>query len=161
VLEITPYEYVHSAKSRRQEKSIAITSPLKWIVNFSGFSVDRLKEGLAHGDPTEFHAQEFVLNFLILHVGLSQKGVPQLFEALRFPVSTQYDPELGKLPVTVFSAAISTVRPPDDTLVESAEVSGKDAFEEVVDLDALLALQDPMRDRLVNLVKAESPQLIR
>jgi len=161
-LEITPFEYTHSAKSKRQSREITITSPLRWVLGFSGFSLEKLREGLESGDPTEFRAQEFVLNFLIVHVGVSlQKGVSQLFEALRFPVSVHEAPEFGKLPITLISSVIPTVRPSDDTIIESAEVSGMPAFEEVVDLEAILQLKDPLRDRLTDLIRRESPELLR
>jgi hypothetical protein len=161
VLEITPWDYVHVAKGKKQTKSIVVTSPLKWVLSFSGFSLARLREGLDNADPTEFHIQEFVLNFLVLHVGTAmQKGVPQLFEALRFPVSAQYVPELGKLPITVVSCAVPTLLPPDETVIESAEISGMNAFEEVVDVEAMLALRDPMRERLADLVKKDYPELL-
>src|SRR5262245_51294366 len=161
-LEITPFEYTHSAKSKRQSREITITSPLRWVLGFSGFSLEKLREGLENGDPTEFRAQEFVLNFLIVHVGVSlQKGVSQLFEALRFPVSVHAAPEFGKLPITVISSVVPTIRPSDDTILESAEISGMPAFEEVVDLDAILQLKDPLRDRLTDLIRRESPELLR
>lgn len=159
-LELAPFEYVHVARTKKQSKSITVTCPLKWVLTFSGFSLDRLREGLEKGDPTEFRAQEFVLNFLIVRVGTSQKGVPRLFEALRFPVSTLELPELGKLPVTVIDSAVPTLRPPDETIIESAEVSGMPAFEEVVDLDAIRKLRDPLRDRLMELVERETPGLL-
>jgi hypothetical protein len=159
-LEITPFAYTHTAKTRQQTKKITVTSPLRWVLTFSGFSLERLREGLALGDPTEFHVREFVLSFLILHVGTSQKGVPQLFEALRFPVSSQNAPDLGRLPITVISSIVSTILPSDETIIESAEVSGMDAFEEVVDVEAMLALRDPLQQRLMELVKAKSPNLL-
>jgi len=85
-LEITPFEYSHSAKSKRQGRDITVTSPLKWVLGFSGFSLEKLREGLESGDPAEFRAQEFVLNFLIVHVGVSlQKGVSSFLKRSAFP----------------------------------------------------------------------------
>ena len=44
-------------------------------------------------------------------------------------------PELGELPITFLSGPISTIRPPDNVIIESTELSGADAFEEVINLE--------------------------
>lgn len=151
-LEILPFEYDHAARSRRVTKTIRIASPLKWVIAYSGFSTERLREALSSGDPGVSVA-EVVLHTLVLHVALQQRGVHALFTALRFPLSTHHEPSLGNLPIAVVSAAAATVRPGDDVLIESTEISGSDAFEEVVDLEAIEKLQDPVRERLTALVR--------
>ena len=159
-LEILPFEYDHAAKSRRVAKTVRIASPLKWVIAYSGFSTERLREALASGEPGVSVA-EIVLHTLVLHVALQQRGVHGLFTALRFPLSTHHEPSLGNLPITVVSAAIPTVRPPDETIIESTEIAGKDAFEEVVDVDAIEKLEDPVRKRLANLVREHRDRLTR
>jgi len=148
-LEFAPFEYPHPAKGRRGGKTVRITSPLQWVVSYSGFTPDRLKEALGAGDSSGATILEQVLHPLLLHVAFQQKGVAPLFEALRFPVSTRHLPELGNLPITVVSAAIPTMRPPDETIIESTEVSGSNAFEEVVELSAVREVKDPLRDKLL------------
>jgi hypothetical protein len=157
-LEFVPFEYTHHAKGRRASKSVRITSPFRWVLYYSGFPPERLQESLAAGDTAGVTIQEHVLHHLVLHVALSlQKGVPQLFEALRFPISTQHFSELGGLPITVISSVIPTVRPPDETLIESTEVSGSDAFEEVVEVAAIHDLKDPLREKLLAAVDSGGP----
>jgi len=151
-LEILPFEYSYNAKSKRIAKTLRITSPLKWIVTYSGASPERLKEVLASGDPG-FSVAESVLLALVLHVAFQQRGVHELFTALRFPVSKHHEPALGNLPITVISSAAATVRPPDDTIIESTEISGTDSFEEVIDLEAIEKLEDPVRARLLALIR--------
>ncbi|MGH9369722.1 MAG: hypothetical protein ACRD3M_18890 [Thermoanaerobaculia bacterium] len=152
-LEFVPFEYTHQAKGRRATKTVTITSPLRWVLYYSGFPPQRLQEGLAAGDSAGATIQEHVLHHLVLHVALlQQKSVPLLFEALRFPVSSHHVPDLGNLPITVISSVVPTVRPGDETLVESTEVSGSDAFEEVVDVEAIRELRDPLREKLVAVV---------
>ena len=150
-LEILPFEYDHAAKSKRVSKTIRVTSPLKWTIAYSGFTPERLKEALASGDPG-ISVVESVLHALVLHVAFQQRGVRELFAALRSPVSTHHEAALGSLPITVVSGAVPTVRPPDDMIIESTEISGSDAFEEVVDLTAIESLEDPIRGRLMALV---------
>ena len=157
-LEILPFEYDHVAKSKRVTKTLRVTSPLKWVLVFSGFSTDRLKEALRSGDPGVSVA-EVVLHTLVLHVAFQQRGVRELFAALRFPMTTHHEPGLGNLPITVVSSAAATVRPHDETLIESTEISGTDAFEEVVDLEAIERLQDPVRERLTALVREHQRRL--
>jgi hypothetical protein len=159
-LEILPFEYDHVAKSKRVSKTLRITSPMKWVLVFSGFSTDRLKEALQSGDPG-ISVNEVVLHTLVLNVAFQQRGVRELFAALRFPVSTHHEPGLGNLPLTVVSAAAQTVRPSDETIVESTEISGTGAFEEVIDLDAIEKLEDPVRERLTALVRDEQDRVTR
>lgn len=159
-LEILPFEYDHVAKSKRVSKTLRITSPMKWVLAFSGFSTGRLKEALKSGDPG-ISVTEVVLHTLALNVAFQQRGVRELFAALRFPVSTHHEPGLGSLPLTVVSAAAETVRPSDETIIESTEISGTDAFEEVIDLDAIDQLEDPVRQRLRDLVREERDRVTR
>jgi hypothetical protein len=151
-LEILPFEYEHTAKSRKTTKTIRITSPLKWVVAFAGYAPERLKGAFATGDPS-VSAASTLLHALVLHVALQQRGIHNLFAALRYPLATHHDPALGPLPITVVSSPVATVRPPDETLIESTEVAGADVFEEVVDEAAINKLQDPLGARLAALVQ--------
>jgi hypothetical protein len=160
VPEITPVEYSHTAKADHDSKTITVTSPLKWVLSYSGFTPRRLKELLADRTRTGPELHEFVLHMLLTHLVLAkQPGIVRLLEGLRFPVTTCRRPETGDLPITYVSAAVPTVRPPDDVLIESTELSGKDVFEEVVDVDAIRKLPDPYRQRLVELVKGHGEEL--
>jgi hypothetical protein len=151
-LEFVPFEYTHTVKTRGTSKTVTLTSPLKWILFYAGYPPEKLQEVVGKGDAVGVHIQEHVLNHVALHVALQQKGVSQVFEALRFPVSTHHVPELGPLPITLISSAIPTLRPADATIMESTELSGTDAFEEVVDVAAIRSLEDPLRERLVAVI---------
>ena len=61
--------------------------------------------------------------------------------------------------MTCISAPIFTVRPPDEIIIETTELTGSDNFEEVIDLEALASLQDPMKDALVELARAHGERL--
>ena len=151
-LEIAPVEYVHQAKTDGQSKAVAVTMPLRWVLSYSGHGPRRLRELLANPDRASNELGQTVLHTLVLHLVLNrQPGLGQLFEGLRFPASSGKLPGLGELPVVFLTAAVPTVRPPDDVIMESTEISGMDAFEEVVDPDELLRLRDPLREHLVEL----------
>ncbi len=155
-LEFEPLEYSQVLKSRGTTKTVTITSPLRWVVYYAGYPPQKLQDALREGDTAGVDIHEHVLNHVALNVAFfHQKGVPALFEAIRFPISTHHLAELGNLPITVISAAIPTVRPPDERIIESTELSGTDAFEEVVDVAAIREMPDPLRDRLFALLDAQ------
>jgi hypothetical protein len=155
-LEIAPAEYTYAAKTDQQSKSIVVTSPLRWLLTYAGFSLGQLKELLAHQNRTDEDTSQFILHYTALSIALSQQpAVKQVFEALRFPVSAGRSPEFGELTFTYVSSPVSTLRPPDEVLIESTELSGRNVFEEVVDVDALLAMRDPGKDRLLDLIKSQ------
>lgn len=161
LLELVPFEYTHAARTKKEEKTVTITSPLKWVLYYSGYSLSHLREVVNDADGSGPQLQQFVLNHLVLHVAvLRQKGVPEMLAALRFPVSLHRYAEFGGLPVTVVSSSVPTVRPSDATLIESTEVSGSDEFEEVVSVEEILKMTDPLRERLIALVRSQSPELL-
>ncbi|MBV9928151.1 MAG: hypothetical protein JOZ96_24240 [Acidobacteria bacterium] len=162
-LEITPVEYVHVAKTERESKKVSVASPLKWAFNYRGFPPRRLAELLGNRNRDTEELQRAVLHALVMHVVLSKRaGVTQILDALHFHVNTGRSPEFGDLPLTYISSSVSTTRPPDEVIIESTEVAGRDSFEEVVNLDDIATLRDPLKEQLLELVKthgeSSSPQ---
>jgi hypothetical protein len=45
-------------------------------------------------------------------------------------------------------------------IVESAELTGMDAFEEVVNVDELSKLRDPFKERLLEIARQQAPELV-
>jgi hypothetical protein len=152
-LEMQPAFYSYTATAESGSKTISITSPLKWILSFEGFGPFRLTELLtATVDAAGPKLQECVLHSLLLHLTLQKRpGVRKLLQALRFKVTTEHLPEFGKLPLVMISAPLSTLRPPDRTIVESTEISGTMQFEEVVDSGAIENIEDPVKRKLAEL----------
>jgi hypothetical protein len=160
-LEFSPVEYSHSAKTERETKAVAVTSPLRWVLSYSGFGPRRLRELLASKTRSLQELQEFVLHTLLLQLVLTrQAGVAKILEGLRFPVSTGKRPEFGELPLLFVSSSISTVLPPDGVIIESTEISGTDAFEEVVSVDEIVRQKDPLRELLLEVVKKHAESLL-
>jgi hypothetical protein len=159
-LEITPAEYTYTAKTEQQSKSIVVTSPLRWLLTYAGFSLGKLRALLRDQNPTDEDTSQFVLHYTALSVALShQPAVKQVFEALHFPVSEGRSPELGELPLTYVASSVPTVRPPDSVLIESTELSGRNVFEEIVDVNAILAMRDEGKERLLDLIKREGVEM--
>ena len=152
-VEMSPWEYTHTAKTDRQTKTVTVTSPLKWILNYTGFGPKRFVDLLAERNRNQTQVREFLLHFLMMHLAMNrQPGLVKIFEALHFSVSAGHVAGLGELPVT-FVTAGSTVRPPDEVVIESTELSGRDVFEEVVLEDALAQWHDPLRERVAALIQ--------
>lgn len=161
-LEITPVEYEHVARDGANTRTITVRRPLSWVLTYSGYApsgVDQLM-----GSDTKMRAtdelQKFVLSQVILHVGLkSQPGLLHMFDGLHFPVTTSTSPELGDLPITQIGVAISTSRPSDAVIIQSAELTGMDAFEEIVTVEDISRLSDPLRERLLAIAHEQAPEL--
>jgi len=159
-LEFSPVEYVHAAKTERDTKSITVISPLKWVVTYSSFGVKRIRELLADRNRGAADLESAVQHCLMLHAVVTrQTAVVKLLEALHFRITMEKSEGLGELPIVTVSSVIPTVRPPDELIIESTEISGTDSFEEVVSVSDIANLRDPFRDKLVELAKAHGEEL--
>lgn len=160
VPEITPLEYAHSAQMNGETKTVTVTSPLKWVLTYSGFAPKRLREILATRAPGK-EVQHFVLHTLMMHVVLGRAaGMKKILEALHFPITTGRLPGFGELPITFLTSEVATLLPPDTVIIESTEISGMDVFEEVVNLDDIIQLDDPLKQRLIEVVKSQGADLL-
>ena len=63
-------------------------------------------------------------------------------------------PEFGQLPLVVAASEITSRRPADQLIVDSTEISGVNSFEEVIDLEALASMQDPLKSQVGEVVAA-------
>jgi len=160
-LEITPLDYAHVAKSGTESRKIMVRCPLTWVLTYTGFAPTRLQELIDTRTRSTDELQRFIVSHLVMHLAAtSQPGVLQVLEALHFPVTTRKMPEFGELPLTVISAAISTARPSDAVIIESAELTGMDAFEEVVNPEDISRLPDRLKDRLLEVARVQAPELV-
>jgi hypothetical protein len=162
-LDLVPAEYVYNAATEQQQKSIAVTQPLRWVLCYSGFTPRRLKQ-LMNNPKTVVASElpECVLHFLVLHLTLAHRpGVQQILEALRFPLQTGTLPEFGALPVTYVECPISSHRPSDAVMIESTELSGNSVFEELLAVEEIAALEDPLRRQLTSIVSEHGESLMR
>lgn len=154
-LELTSVEYAHVAKTDGQSKGVTITSPFKWVLSHTDFAPVRLRQLLTDRNRTDTETGRFVLHYCLLQLVLAkQPAVSQVLEALHIEVTTGRLAEFGDLPIVTLASTVPTVRPPDDVIIQNTEISGQKSFEEVVDVEGLLAMHDPFKDRLVEIVRA-------
>ena len=154
-LEMTPVEYTHLATSGGESKTIVISQPLKWVLTYGGFGPGRLQELINSEQRTSDHLQQFVLHYLMMHTVVSkQPGLVQIMEALHFPLTIERSAPFGDLPIIYITSSISTLRPPDELLVQSTEVSGMNTIEEVVQLEDVAKIRDPLKEQLLEITKS-------
>jgi hypothetical protein len=160
-LELTAVEYTYQATVDQTSKTVAVTMPFRWIVSYPGCSPARLRELAADRNRSAEELQHAVLHYLALHLVMTkQTGLTKILEALHFPVRpNERLPGFGNLPMTIISSSVSTIRPPDSVIIESTEISGINAFEEVVNIADIIELRDPLSDRLIELAKTHGERL--
>lgn len=158
--EVNIYSYSYCVNNNGNSKNIVVTSPLRWVLTYKGFGPARLRELLADSTNVGVDLQESVLHYLVMHGVLRNRpGIGRLLEAMRFQVGFGQLEEFGKLPFPIVSCPISTVRPADETIFESTELSGTALFEEVANVDEIPAMSDPLKDRLMSLAKSQGAKL--
>jgi hypothetical protein len=160
-LEITPLDYIHVVQSGAESRRIKVRCPLTWVLTYTDFPPNRLQELLDTKARDAAELQRFVLSYLVLHlVTTHEPELMQIFSALQFPITTSKSPQFGELPVTRIGVLIATTRPPDPVVIESAELTGMDAFEEVVNVDDIKRLGDPFKERLLEIARQQAPELV-
>jgi hypothetical protein len=160
-LEITPLDYTHVAQAGGDTRKIKVRCPLTWVLTYSDFPPTRLQELLDAKARSIEELQRFVLNYLVMHVATtSEPGLMRVFDALHFPLSTSKAPQFGELPITRIGIGISTSRPSDAMMIESAELTGMDVFEEVIKVEDIAALADPLKSRLIQIARQQAPELV-
>ena len=156
-LEITPVDTAYPIPSGTDVRTIMVRSPLTWTLTYSGYSPSRLPELIKSKLRAGEELTHLVLGYLLLHVVVTNSpGLMSVFEALHFPITTTTLAEFGPLPITRIGPAISTSRPSDEVILQSAELTGMDAFEEVVNVDDLSRLGDPFKDRLMEIARLQN-----
>jgi hypothetical protein len=146
-----PWEYTHEASDGRQTRSISMTSPVRWVMSFSsGYTLSQLRQAiLTKGERRPEHVRQFVVNALVAQLLVTHTpGLAALFADLRYDVQTHPAPDLPKLPLTTMTSGLPSFRPSDDLIFGATSFSGVPAFVELIDIDAIEGLEDPLKARL-------------
>ena len=160
-LEITPLDTARVIKTGSDARSIMVRSPLTWTLSYSGYGIGRLPDLLNAKLRGGDELTQFVIAYLLMHVVTTNSpGLLHVFESLHFPITTTTVPEFGPLPITRIGIPISTSRPADDVILQVADLTGMDAFEEVIQVADLSRLDDPLKTRLVSLAREQAPGLV-
>lgn len=149
-----PWEYLH-ALGGDPARTITITSPTKWVLAYDhGYTLSNLVKSKLSGDKPQIdETKQLIINAVTLWMMMERSpGLKQLLGDLRFPVSVETSPVSGDLPYIVVDAAVECFRPQDDLITMVTQLSGRPVFEELVDLDAVEQIEDPLVTRLKALV---------
>jgi hypothetical protein len=156
-LEMTPVDYVHVTHSGGHERKITVRRPLTWTLNYAGFAPAKLQAVVDSKGRSPEEMQRFILAYLLLHFVIKhQPGLTHILDELHCRVTSTTLPEFGDLPLTRIGIDVTTDRPADDVVIESAELTGMDAFEEVVNAEDISRLRSPFPQRLLEIVARQS-----
>jgi hypothetical protein len=143
-IEAYPWEYTRQAG----DKSIVISSPVRWVLTFrSDYSLTEMRRLMAgKAERRKPSVRHFVVNALATEIVFAQNpGAVQLLQDLRYDVRIEEGPGLGKLPLFTITSPISSFRPADDLVLAATRLSGVPVFVELVDSQAASQLEDPLR----------------
>ena len=150
-LVLYPWEYIHQAKSERETKAVTMTSPVRWVLTYSaGYTLSQVLQAVSGKEQHRPEAlRQFVVNALVMHLVLAKyPGITQLLTDLRYQVSVDKSPSLGELPLITLSACLPSFRPADQLILTATRFSGVPAFIELIDVEMLGTLHDPLKQHL-------------
>lgn len=151
-LELHPVEYPYDVHAGGETRTVTVRSPLTWTLSYAGYGPGALPDLLAHRTGANDELHDWIVHQLLLHAVVSnQPGLCDILDRLHFPVSFATEPASGLLPLTRISSPLTTLRPDDEVIMQSAELSGMDAFEEVINVDDIARITDPLKGRLVDI----------
>jgi hypothetical protein len=153
-LEAVPYTYPIAIEST-ESKTINIISPTRWILSYRNMlSLDRLKVMVFGKENRQLdEMKQTIINHIALIVFLKYfPALHQLLEDLRYKVEIIELAELGNLPVVMLRAPLETFLPPDDFILQVTQLSGVDAFQEIIDLEAVGNMEDYLKNDLKELI---------
>jgi hypothetical protein len=151
-LELHPWEYAYSV----QGKSIMMTSPVRWVVNYrNNYSLAQVKSILTGKETVRpDHLRQFAVDSLVLQLVLNRNpGLARLFQDLRYELKSEVLPELKGLPVVTITSCLKSFRPADDLIVAATAFSGVPAFIELLDSEAFAHPADPLHAKIEVLLK--------
>lgn len=154
-LEIHPVEYEHEIVAGGDTRIVTVRSPLNWVLCYAGFGPSILPNLLAHRTGANEELYDYLVHQCVLQAVVSnQAGLMEVMSRLHFPMSFTTEGASGSAPITRIGSPVSTIRPPDDVIMQSVELSGMDAFEEVVNVDDIARIDDPLKDRLLAIARS-------
>ena len=155
-IDLYPWEYTHQAKSERETKPMTITSPGRWILTYSSeYNLSQVIQTLAGREQRRSDAlRQFVVNALVMQAVLVKfPGITQLLTDLRYDIQTEKSSALGDLPLVTIRSCLPSFRPEDSLMLMAIRFSGVPAFIELIDIETLSTLQDPLRLRIEKLLQ--------
>ena len=161
-IQLYEWEYLHQTKTDRGFRSIRVTSPLTWVVAYSStYSLHMLRQVLAGQEERNAESvRAFILRACLMHLHFSKfPAIADMLAGLRYRVEVRRSPELGDLPLVTVSAPFLTVRPPDNLVTIASGLAGGTTFAEVLDVDSVRNLSDPLREEITAIFRSHGQEL--
>jgi hypothetical protein len=147
-LDVQPWEYSYEAKGAKETKTLSMNSPARWVLTYSsGYTLAQVRQAVSGlQDRRSDDVRQFVVNALVMRFMFDRyPGIPQLLTDLRYEVRIEKAQGLGELPFVTVSACLPSFRPADDLILTATRFSGVPAFIELLNVDAVPTLQDPLK----------------
>jgi hypothetical protein len=155
-LDLQRWAYTHRIQTDGETKAVTITSPSRWILTYrSNFTVVQMAEAMGSKEraPIELRRQ-FVVNALVMQLAVTRNpGLGELMDGLHYRLQSEAFPGLSKLPLVTFTSPLPSFRPSDDLILEATGFSGVPAFIELLDMEAIRELRDPLREEIDKLIR--------
>jgi hypothetical protein len=155
-LDVQRWEYYREISSESGKRTILITSPTRWVLAYGpGYSVSEAIRAFAHKQDRRGTDQlrQFVVNTLVMQSLIARSGgLSSIFAELRYGVTTQTHPAFSGLPAILIQSQIPTFLPPEPIIAAATDLSGVDAFIELIDVESIRQLSDPFKQRISQLI---------
>ncbi len=154
--QLDEWEYTHATQTDRGWQSIRVITPLTWVLSYSSsYSFSALRGVIAGNGQRDAQAvRSYVLRACLMHELFSKiPALSDLLAGLRYNVEMRTSPQLGNLPLVTISAPFKTLRPPDNLVVMAVGLAGGASFSEVLDVESVRALSDPLRDETIKILR--------
>jgi len=142
---IRPWEYLHSLDNDPNQV-VRISSPVRWALSYSGGHTlnDQLIEKTRSESLDVADVKKHLINSLTICKLIDHTpDIVQLLSDLRFNVSIEKTSLSGELPYLILTSDVPAFRPQDDMIRTAIKLSGKQVFEELIDIDAIRDMDDP------------------
>jgi hypothetical protein len=160
-LDVQRWEYSREISTESGKRMIQITSPTRWILAYGpGFSASQAIQAFARKQDRRGIDQlrQFVVNTLVMQALIARSSaLSSMLSELRYNVLAQTHPGLSSLPLVVIQSQVPTFLPPEPVIAAATELSGVNAFIELIDVEAIRQLSDPFKQRLSQLIPDQVP----
>jgi hypothetical protein len=158
-LDLQRWEYSREISTESGKRTILITSPTRWILAYGpGYTASQAIQAFARRQDRRGIDQlrQFVVNTLVMQALIARSsGLSSMLTELRYDVTALTHPGLSSLPLVVIQSHVPTFLPPEPVIAAATELSGINAFIELIDAEAARELSDPFKLRISQLIPGQ------
>ena len=142
---VRPFPYRYSLSGSGGARDINVQSAFRFVLAYPEFPFPELCNIIRSRELKSLKA--FILNYVVLNsLIMRDERLMRLFGDLRFPLKTELLDGFGGLPITMISAPLRSVLPPDALISQLCRFSGADTAEELVDFRSTERTEDPIQE---------------